>query len=229
MRNYLISITLCLSSIFFVVEIARGESVDWKTKRIAKTCFEQSSTLQHLMYLESRLMWDKAKEGYDKIIQDQPNHFAAHVGRSRVFVKLGKIKDAIADLEFLHKEMPQCIATYSRLADLYAKQKNFKKELEILLECDALATEYDPYLKSRVAELQGNLDLAEKILKEHVQNAPLMVRMYGQVRLGKFYERQGRLNDAKTQYREAKKLIESGYPALAALRDIEAALERFKK
>ncbi len=228
MRNHFINIILCLCSIFFVVKIARGESVDWKTKRIAKTCFEQSSTLQHLMYLESRLMWDKAMEGYDKILQDKSNHFAARIGRSRIFVKLGRTKEAIGELEFLRKEMPQCIATYPRLADLYAEQKKFTKELEVLLEYDAIATEYDPYLKSRIAELQGNLDLAEKILQQFVQNSPVKVRMYGQTHLGEFYERQGRLKDAKIQYTEAKKLIKSGYPAPLPSKNIKAALERLK-
>jgi tetratricopeptide (TPR) repeat protein len=85
-------------------------------------------------------------------LEVHPNYLSARVTLGRALIELGKLDDALPQLELVLKSAPENLAAIRGIADAHHRQGDFAKALEFYKRALALARN-DPDLEQTVADL----------------------------------------------------------------------------
>ncbi len=154
--------------------------------------------------------YGQALTEYDRVLEDHPNCKIAKIGKMNTLIELDRIDQAIFNANEFIKEYPDDLDGYAVLSKVYHDKKMYEKEKDALIEIVRLFP-YAYASRARIKEIENNFEMAEKILIANLNNAPTRVKAFSYMWLGKFYERQGRIEDALECYLKSKKLVDDGY------------------
>lgn len=214
----LISIPLGLKT-FFYNQVWANDPILWEYNvKIDET--SSFNWAQHGFELAKIGKHTEAIEAFNRSLDVKPNSLA-YLGKSRSNLALNRLEEAVFDLktvtEMQNKEInPYTLyQTYNALATAYKNQKKYIEAIQTLLEARKRLPIYYAAITATLSEiysLQGNKDLAIKVLeetKEKSKNELLPESKSVLIRLGMLYAEKGEMEKARESLQEYLKSTNS--------------------
>lgn len=150
---------------------------------------------------------ERALEGWKQAVKDDPSNSLARANLGATYLDMGKVDDAIAQLETALEMVPDSFSYTLKLGEAYRENGGMDKAIDMFLQSADLTPVGEKYVAyyeaALTAQEKGDNEAAKEYAIKSVEDNDMIWNSH--ILLGELYEDEGDLEKARAEYEAALK------------------------